>query len=42
LLADPSFVLPPEVDWFAMGVLRDCGGDQIGEVFLCASLAAAP
>jgi hypothetical protein len=40
LLADTGFVLPPEFDRLAAGVLRDGGRDQLGEVFLCASWAA--
>jgi len=40
LLADASFVLPPELDRLVARVLGDGGGDQVGEVFLCASWAA--
>ena len=40
LLADPGFVLPPEFDRLAASVLGNRGGDQGGEVFLCASIAA--
>ena len=41
LLTNPCFILPPKLDRLAAGVLRDCGGDQVGEVFLCASWASA-
>ena len=39
LLTDPGLVLPPEFDGFAFGGIRDGVGDQVGEVFLCASSA---
>ena len=41
LLTDPRFVLPPQFDRLAAGMLRNDSGDQFGEVFLCASCAAA-
>jgi hypothetical protein len=34
LLADPGFILPPELDRLVAGMLGDCRGDQIGKVFL--------
>src|SRR5271166_3572747 len=40
LLPNPSFILPPEFDRLVARMLGDCGFDQIGEVFLCASCAA--
>jgi hypothetical protein len=40
LLADAGFVLPPKLDRIAARVRRDCLGDQIGKVFLCASWLA--
>jgi hypothetical protein len=40
LLADPGFVLPPELDRLAAGVLGNGRRDEGGEVFLCASCAA--
>jgi len=39
LLADTGFVLPPELDRLATGGFGDRGGDQSGEVFLCAAWA---
>ena len=33
LLADPGFILPPELDRFAAGVVGNGGGDQRGEFF---------
>ena len=41
LLANPGFVLPPQFDRLVARVCRDAGGNQIGEVFLCASCNAA-
>src|SRR6202023_3077030 len=41
LLTNTSFVLPPQLDRFALCGRGDDGGDQLGEVFLCASCAAA-
>src|ERR1700756_320601 len=41
LLADPGFVLPPELDRLPAGVLGNGRRDEGGEVFLCASCAAA-
>lgn len=41
LLTDAGFVLPPDLDRLALGMLRDAGCDQVGKVFLCASCAAA-
>src|SRR5450432_3405359 len=41
LLANSSFVLPPELNWLARRAVRDRGGHQIGEVFLKASCSAA-
>ena len=41
LLADPCFILPPELDRLAPRVFRDRGGDQVGKVFLCVSWASA-
>ena len=35
LLADMRFVLPPEFDRLATGMVLDRGGDQGGEVFMC-------
>ena len=40
LLADAGFVLPPDLDRFASGRLRDGSCDQRCEVFLCASSAS--
>jgi hypothetical protein len=41
LLVDPGFVLEPDLDRLAGGCGRQDVGDQIGEVFLNASCAAA-
>ena len=41
LLADPSLVLPPELDRPAAPGFRDRARDQLGEVFLCAATASA-
>ncbi len=41
LLTNPRFVLPPQLDWLPLCDRRNGGGNQIGEVFLCASCAAA-
>src|SRR5450631_2467620 len=39
LLTNSGFVLPPDFDRFCARMLGDCGVDQIGKVFLCASCA---
>lgn len=41
LLPDPGFILPPELEGLSTRVLGDGGSDEVGEVFLCASCAAA-
>ena len=41
LLANPRFVLPPQLDRLTLRAGRNRGGRQVGEVFLCASCAAA-
>jgi hypothetical protein len=41
LLSNPRLVLPPQLDRLTLCASRDRGGDQVGEVFLCASCAAA-
>ena len=41
LLTNPRFILPPQLDRLTLCAGRDRGGDQLGEVFLCASCAAA-
>lgn len=40
LLSDTGFVLPPQFQRFALGLLRKRAGDQRGKVFLCASRAS--
>ena len=40
LLTDTGFVLPPQLDRLAARPLGDAGGNQFGEVFLCASWAS--
>ena len=39
LLTNAGLVLPPELDRLAPRMLGDGGGDESGEVFLCASIA---
>lgn len=41
LLTNTSFVLPPQLDRLALCGRGNDGGNQLGEVFLCASCAAA-
>jgi hypothetical protein len=40
LLADARFVLPPKLELLAARMLGDSSGDEVGEIFLCASWAA--
>ena len=40
LLADASFILPPNFERFAGGVGRQSGRYQVGKVFLCVAWAA--
>jgi hypothetical protein len=41
LLSDPGFILPPELEGLSTRMLGDDGSDEVSEVFLCASCAAA-
>jgi hypothetical protein len=41
LLTNAGFILPPQLDRLAARGGRDGSGNQVGEVFLCASCAAA-
>ena len=41
LLADPGFVLPPDLERFAGSMRRQGGCNQVGEVFLCVCWAPA-